>query len=157
MTDTAPKHTIPPKHAPNTDTTNTATAKNVAGETYSQKMKGKSGLERIIKAAGYSRDGFLAAYKSEQAFRQVVWLNAVLVLVLIFVPFALAIKMILLTVSALSIIVELFNTGLEAIVDRISSDYHPLSKVAKDVGSAAQFVVLALQALLWLMAFVSLF
>lgn len=139
-----------------TNTTPKQTPTDNANDTaYSQKMKGKSGLERIIKAAGYSKDGFLAAYKSEQAFRQVVWLNAVLVLALIFVPFALAIKMILLTVSALSIIVELFNTGLEAIVDRISSDYHPLSKVAKDVGSAAQFVVLTLQAVLWGLAVLS--
>lgn len=146
MTDTSPKHTTPPKHAPDP-----------TADTYQAQMKGKGGVERIIKAAGYSKDGFVAAYKSEAAFRQVVWLNAVLVLVLMFVPFSLAVKMILLTVSTLSIIVELFNTGLEAIVDRISDDYHPLSKVAKDVGSAAQFVVLTLQGVLWLVAIVSLF
>ncbi len=116
---------------------------------YAAQMKGKTGISRIMKAAGYSRDGFIAAYKSEAAFRQVVLLNALLIIALAFSPFALAIKMLLLIVSALSIIVELFNTGLEAVVDRISDEYHLLSKVAKDVGSAAQLVVLALQFFLW--------
>lgn len=124
---------------------------------YASEMKGKTGIQRIIKASTYSRDGFKAAYKSEAAFRQVVWINLVLSILLIFIPLTLAVKMLLLIVSALSIIVELFNTGLEAVVDRISDEYHPLSKVAKDVGSAAQFVVLALQCLLWGMAIYSLF
>lgn len=124
---------------------------------YVSEMKGKTGIQRIIKASTYSRDGFKAAYKSEAAFRQVVWINLILSILLIFIPLTLAVKMLLLIVSALSIIVELFNTGLEAVVDRISNEYHPLSKVAKDVGSAAQFVVLALQCLLWGMAIYSLF
>lgn len=120
--------------------------------TYANQMKGKTGIRRVIKAAGYSIDGFKAAYKSEAAFRQVVWLNLVLVIALIFLPFAVSIKMILLLVSALSVIVELFNTGLEAAIDRISDEYHPLSKVAKDVGSAAQLIVLTLQSIVWAMA-----
>lgn len=124
---------------------------------YASEMKGKTGLQRIIKASTYSRDGFKAAYQSEVAFRQVVWINLILTLALIFMPLSLAVKMLLLIVSALSIIVELFNTGLEALVDRISNEYHPLSKVAKDVGSAAQFVVLTLQFILWGMAIYSLF
>lgn len=125
-------------------------------QNYAQAMKGKTGLQRILKAGGYSRDGLLAAYKSEAAFRQVVWLNIVLAISLFFIPFSITIKMLLLLVSALSIIVELLNTGLEAIVDRISDEYHPLSKVAKDVGSASQLIVLSLQFVLWLMALFSL-
>lgn len=119
---------------------------------YAQDMKGKTGIRRIIKAAGYSIDGFKAAFKSEAAFRQVSLLNILLVIVIFALPFTLAIKMILLLVSALSIIVELFNTGLEAAIDRISDEFHPLSKVAKDVGSAAQLVVLTLQFIVWAMA-----
>lgn len=124
---------------------------------YAKNMKGKTGLQRIINASKYSKDGFVAAYRSEQAFRQIIWLNSILILLLLLCfPFSIIIKMILLLVSGLSVIVELFNTGLEAIVDRISSEYHPLSKVAKDVGSAAQFVVLTLQFMLWAMAIYSL-
>lgn len=128
-----------------------------SSDSYATEMKGKSGLKRILNASKYSKDGFKAAYKNEQAFRQVIWMNAILVLILIFAPFAIAIKMVLLVLSALSIIVELFNTGLEAVVDRISDEYHPLSKIAKDVGSAAQFVMLVLQLILWSMAIYSVF
>lgn len=124
---------------------------------YAKNMKGKTGLQRIINASKYSKDGFVAAYRSEQAFRQIIWLNSSLIVLLLCLPFSIMIKMILLLVSGLSVIVELFNTGLEAIVDRISSEYHPLSKVAKDVGSAAQFVVLTLQFILWAMAIYTLF
>lgn len=120
--------------------------------TYANQMKGKTGIRRVIKATSYSIDGFKAAYKSEAAFRQVAWLNLILVIALFFLPFAVSIKMILLLVSALSVIVELFNTGLEAAIDRISDEYHPLSKVAKDVGSAAQLIVLTLQLIVWAMA-----
>lgn len=125
---------------------------NPSPPSYAQEMKGKTGIKRILKAANYSKDGFTAAYRQEAAFRQVLWLNLILSLSLIFIPFSLTIKMILLVVSALSIITELFNTGLEAAIDRISDEYHPLAKIAKDVGSAAQLVVLVLLAVVWAMA-----
>lgn len=120
--------------------------------TYANDMKGKTGIRRIINAFGYSVDGLKAAYRMEAAFRQVVWLNGVLVILIACLPFAMSVKMILLLASALSLIVELFNTGLEAVVDRIGSDYHPLSKVGKDVGSAAQLITLTLLFALWAMA-----
>ena len=123
--------------------------------TYANDMKGKTGLRRIINAFGYSMDGLKAAYKSEAAFRQVAWLNGVLVVLIVCLPFAIALKMLLLLTSALSVIVELFNTGLEAVVDRIGSEYHPLSKVGKDVGSAAQLITLILLFVLWIMAIYS--
>ncbi len=123
--------------------------------TYANDMKGKTGIRRIINAFGYSMDGLKAAYKSEAAFRQVAWLNGVLVVLIICLPFAIALKMLLLLTSALSVIVELFNTGLEAVVDRIGSEYHPLSKVGKDVGSAAQLITLVLLFTLWIMAIYS--
>mgnify|MGYP003588577611 CR=1 FL=1 len=123
--------------------------------TYANDMKGKTGIRRIINAFGYSMDGLKAAYKSEAAFRQVAWLNGVLVVLIVCLPFAVALKMLLLLTSALSVIVELFNTGLEAVVDRIGSEYHPLSKVGKDVGSAAQLITLVLLFTLWIMAIYS--
>lgn len=122
---------------------------------YAAQTKGKTGIRRILKAAGYSKDGFVAAYRHEAAFRQVVWLNLVLLLLLIVVPFGLVVKMVLVVASFLSLIVELFNTGLEAAIDRISTEYHPLAKIAKDVGSAAQLLALTLLAVLWIMASVS--
>lgn len=123
--------------------------------TYANDMKGKTGIRRIINAFGYSMDGLKAAYKSEAAFRQVAWLNGALAVLIVCLPFAVTLKMLLLLTSALSLIVELFNTGLEAVVDRIGSDYHPLSKVGKDVGSAAQLITLVLLFTLWIMAIYS--
>ncbi|OLF34886.1 diacylglycerol kinase [Psychrobacter sp. C 20.9] len=119
---------------------------------FAESAKGKTGFYRIIKAAGYSMDGFKAAYKFEAAFRQVVWLNVVLLAAVIMMPFTLGIKMTLVLASFLSLIVELINTGIEACVDHTSTAKHPLAKIAKDVGSAAQFVSLCLLTILWLMA-----
>ena len=119
---------------------------------YAGIAKGNKGLSRIAKATGYSIDGFKAAYKFEAAFRQVFWLNSVLFIAIIFIPFDISIKMMLIITSFLSLIVELFNTGIEASVDHTSTNQHPLAKIAKDVGSAAQFLALLLLFVLWLMA-----
>lgn len=120
---------------------------------YAQQAKGTTGFARIIKATGYSRDGFLAAYRHEAAFRQVFWLNLILIILLIFMPFMLLVKMVLVFASVFSLVVELFNTGLEAAIDYTSTERHPLAKIGKDVGSAAQFLALCLLTALWLMAF----
>mgnify|MGYP003614229045 CR=1 FL=1 len=121
-------------------------------ESFASNIKGKAGFGRIFTAAGYSADGFAAAYKNEAAFRQAFWLNLVLLIALVFVPLTIPMKMILLIASVLSIIVELFNTGLEASIDHTSTKQHPLAKIGKDVGSAAQFLALSMLFILWVMA-----
>ena len=126
-------------------------------DSFAQSAKGKTGFYRIINAAGYSLDGFKAAYKFEAAFRQVIWLNLALLAAVITMPFSIGIKMMLVTASFLSLIVELLNTGIEACVDHTSTTKHPLAKIAKDVGSAAQFLSLCLLTVLWLMALSVLF
>ena len=128
----------------------------LAADSYASIAKGNKGLSRIIKAAGYSIDGFQAAYKYEAAFRQVFWLNLVLLIAIILIPFNISIKMMLIITSFLSLIVELFNTGIEASVDHTSTEQHPLAKIAKDVGSAAQFLVLLLLFILWVIALLNL-
>ena len=80
------------------------------------------------------------------------WLNGLLIIALILVPFSLVVKMLLLFASFFSVVVELFNTGIEAAIDHTSTERHPLAKIAKDVGSAAQFLALTLLFLLWVMA-----
>ncbi|WP_227675995.1 MULTISPECIES: diacylglycerol kinase [unclassified Psychrobacter] len=122
---------------------------------YASDAKGKTGFYRIIKAAGYSLDGFKAAYKFEAAFRQVFWLNLILFMAIILCPFTVSVKMLLVVASFLSLIVELINTGIEASVDHTSTAKHPLAKIAKDVGSAAQFLALLLLFILWMMALLS--
>ena len=107
-------------------------------------LKGKRGLQRIINAAGYSKDGLIAAYRHEAAFRQLVWLHGVLLIAVWFVDVEPVVRMVLLAAS--------FNSGIEAVVDDISLEIRPLAKRAKDVGSAAQMLALTLLAILWAMA-----
>ena len=121
-------------------------------EIATNELKGKRGLQRVINAAGYSKDGLAAAFRHEAAFRQLVWLHAVLLLAVWWLDVEPAVRMVLVLASFVSVIVELLNSGIEAVVDDISLEIRPLAKRAKDVGSAAQMLALTLLAILWTMA-----
>jgi len=112
--------------------------------------KGKSGLKRILNATGYSISGFKAAYKNEAAFRQIVLINVVLIPTSFFLDLTRGEHALMVVVCLFAIIVELFNSAIEAVVDRVSLEKHQLSKNAKDMGSAAQFVALSIIAVTWL-------
>ncbi|MDV7708128.1 diacylglycerol kinase [Acinetobacter pittii] len=112
--------------------------------------KGKSGLKRILNATGYSISGFKAAYKNEAAFRQIVLINIILTPVSFFLDVSRSEHVLLIIVCLFAMIVELFNSAIEAVVDRVSLEKHQLSKNAKDMGSAAQFVALSIIAITWL-------
>lgn len=112
-------------------------------------FKGQTGLKRVLNATGYSFDGLRAAFTGEAAFRQLVLLNVVLIPVTFMLNVSRAERAILIAVCLLSLIVELLNSAIEAAIDRISLDRHPLSKNAKDMGSAAQAVAMTMIALVW--------
>lgn len=112
-------------------------------------FKGQTGLKRILNAAGYSWDGLRAAFCGEAAFRQLVLINVVLVPLAFFLDVSRGERAVLVLVCMLALIVELLNSAVEAAIDRISLDRHPLSKNAKDMGSAAQLVALSMIALVW--------
>ncbi|OSI35338.1 diacylglycerol kinase [Neisseria dumasiana] len=124
----------------------------MSNENYARQKKGKKGIRRIINAAGYSKDGLRAAYRYESAFRQLVWLNGLLIALAVVLDFGPSTRMMLIIASFISLIVELFNTAIEAAVDHTSTARHELAKRAKDAGSAAQMLALLLLAVLWLMA-----
>lgn len=109
-----------------------------------------SGVRRIQNAFGYSIQGLKAAYTHEPAFRQIVWLQGTIAFMLFWLDFALPVHIMLLALSGLSVVVELFNSAIEAVVDRIGMEQHQLSGRAKDFGSAAQFVMLGTQMLAWI-------
>ena len=111
--------------------------------------KGTSGLQRILNATGYSLAGFKAAFQNEAAFRQIILINSMLIPLSFFMPVSRVEQVIMIVVCLLAIIVELINSAIEAVVDRVSIEQHPLSKNAKDMGSAAQFVALAIITLTW--------
>ncbi|RKG36657.1 diacylglycerol kinase [Acinetobacter rongchengensis] len=112
-------------------------------------LKGTTGFKRIVNATGYSLAGFKAAFRNEAAFRQVIFLNVILIPITFFLDLSAVEQALMIGVCLLAIIVELFNSALEAVVDRISLERHPLSKNAKDMGSAAQFVTLTIIAVTW--------
>lgn len=114
--------------------------------------KGRSGLGRIVHAAGYSAAGLQAAYAGEPSFRQEVWV-AVLMLPAAFWLGSGWVEVALLAGSVLLVlIVELLNSAVEAVVDRVSLEHHLLSKRAKDIGSAAVLLSLVLCGGIWLAA-----
>lgn len=112
-------------------------------------FKGKNGLLRLRNAVRYSLSGYRFAWQDEEAFRQITLVN------LIGIPVACAIAeswthfVLLGGVLVLSMIVELLNSAIENVVDRISLDEHLLSQKAKDIGSAAQFTAQLLIAAVW--------
>lgn len=112
-------------------------------------FKSKSGLKRIFAAFFYSIDGFKSAWKNEHAFRQelaVVVAGSIAAMLLHVSSFE---KLILIGVLVLVLIVELLNSAIEAVVDRVSLERHALSKNAKDFGSAAVFLTFALAVAAW--------
>lgn len=119
---------------------------------YAADKKGKSGIKRIINAFGYSKDGLTAAYRYESAFRQVLWLNLILIVLTFILNFDSATKMLLIIASFVSLITELFNTAVEAAVDHTSTEKHELAKRAKDAGSAAQLLALTMLGIVWAIA-----
>jgi diacylglycerol kinase (ATP) len=112
-------------------------------------FKGQTGLKRIFNAAGYSLDGLMAAFKGEAAFRQLVLLNVLLIPLSFVLHVSKGERALLIAVCLLALIVELLNSAVEAAIDRISLELHPLSKNAKDMGSAAQLIAMGMIATVW--------
>ncbi|MES9858617.1 MAG: diacylglycerol kinase [Sedimenticola sp.] len=107
------------------------------------------GLQRIINAYGYSIAGFKACYQHEEAFRQELYGLLVLIPIGLWLGES-GIERALLVGSLLLIpLVELLNSAIEAVVDRFGGEIHELSGRAKDIGSAAVFLVIVLVAVVW--------
>ena len=110
---------------------------------------GATGIKRIINATGYSFRGLSAAFKHESAFRQELALAVILAPVAIYAGQTNVERSILIGSLLLVLIVELLNSSIEAIVDRVGHEHHELSGQAKDIGSAAVFVSLANVVITW--------
>jgi diacylglycerol kinase (ATP) len=117
----------------------------------------KANLGRLLPALRYSWSGFKKAYATEAAFRQEAALAVVLLIVAFFLPVTAYERLALVAVLFIVIIVELLNTGIEAAIDRVSDEMHPLSGYAKDVASAAVFTSLVLCVVTWATVLYALF
>ena len=114
-------------------------------------FKGKTGLRRILNATRYSLDGLAAAARHEDAFRQELMLVAVLAPLGLWLGNTGVERALLVGSLLVVLIVELLNSAVEATVDRVSLDAHPLAKRAKDLGSAAVMLSLLLAGTTWLL------
>lgn len=112
-------------------------------------FKGKTGIRRLINAFGYSLEGFRAAFKHEDAFRQEVFLALVLIPLAVYLGNSPVEQALMIASVLLVLIVELLNSAIEAAVDHTSTEHHALAKQAKDIGSAAVFLALAIVAVVW--------
>lgn len=108
-----------------------------------------TGIRRIIKAAYYSYKGLIFSFKNEAAFRLEVIAAAFLLPLAVWLDVAAVEKALLIICVFMMLIVELFNTGIEAVVDRIGRERHALAGAAKDVGSAAVLLTIIMGACVW--------
>ena len=113
--------------------------------------KGTTGLRRVWNAIFYSADGFRAAYRHEDAFRQEVWLAIILIPVALLLPANGTGRAMMIGSVLLVLIVELLNSAVEATVDLASLEHHLLAKRAKDIGSAAVMMSLVNTIVVWLL------
>jgi len=107
------------------------------------------GFARVVQAWRYSMDGLAGAWRTEGAFRQEVICAAILIPIACLVPVPILERGLLIAAVLMVIVVELLNSAIEAAVDRISLDHHPLSKKAKDTGSAAVLMAIVIAMLVW--------
>lgn len=114
--------------------------------------KGRTGLDRIWRACGYSIDGLRSAYQGESAFRQEVWAALVLMPAAFWIGRGWVEVALLVGSVLLVMIVELLNSSVEAAIDRVSYELHDLSKRAKDIASAAVLLSLLLCGGIWIAA-----
>ena len=113
--------------------------------------KRTSGPVRLSRAFGSTFRGFAAAWREEEAFRQECLLGAVVVPLGLWLGANGVERALLVGPMFLVLAIELINSAVEATVDRIGLERHPLSAIAKELGSAAVFVAFALLALNWIL------
>lgn len=110
---------------------------------------GNTGIRRILRATVYSAQGLGHAFKNEAAFRQELALTALMAPIAIWLGRDAIEKALLIAVLMFALVVELLNSAVEAAIDRHGDEHHELSGAAKDLGSAAVMVSLAIVVLVW--------
>ncbi len=113
--------------------------------------EGNTGIRRIINAFKFSLQGFRACFRTEEAFRQEIYLTALMVPAAFWIGDTNVEQIVLLGSVVLVLITEMLNTAIERAIDRISTERHELSKEAKDMGSAAVFMALVFCGFAWVM------
>jgi diacylglycerol kinase (ATP) len=110
----------------------------------------KKGIKRLVNAFYYSMAGFKAAWKNEEAFRQEIIVGIFVIPAGFLIGKTFTQKAILIGAYFIIPLVELINSSIEAIVDRIGTEHHELSRRAKDLGSASVFLSICIASVTWL-------
>lgn len=108
-----------------------------------------TGVKRILKAFTYSYAGFVSAFKSEEAFRQDIALCGIMAGIAVWLDVSAVQTALLFSSLLLILLMELVNTAIEVIIDRISEEYHELSKKAKDIGSLLVLLAFMYALIIW--------
>ncbi|NVK30485.1 MAG: diacylglycerol kinase [Gammaproteobacteria bacterium] len=116
---------------------------------------GHTGIKRLFNAYRYSVQGIVATYRYEEGFRLETWALAIAVVLASAIADSPIEWAMMVGVVVLVMIVEILNSAIESVVDRISSEQHPLAGRAKDQGSAAVFLAMLLVPLVWMAVILS--
>ncbi len=110
-----------------------------------------TGLTRLLRAFGYSFQGFRHAWREEAAFRQELLLALLVVPAGLYLGHSGVERAMLVSPMMLILVVEILNSAVEAVVDRSGTERHPLAGMAKDMGSAAVMLSFAMLGTVWLL------
>jgi diacylglycerol kinase (ATP) len=108
-----------------------------------------TGITRLVRAFGYSFQGFVYAWREEAAFRQEVMLALLVIPAGLYFGNSGVERALLVCPMLLILVVEILNSAVEAVVDRSGTERHPLAGMAKDMGSAAVMLSFALLGTVW--------
>ncbi|ORM64844.1 diacylglycerol kinase [Pantoea rodasii] len=109
-----------------------------------------TGIQRIVNAAGYSWQGLRAAWQHEAAFRQEAIAALIAIVVACWLDVDTVSRVLMIGSVVLVVIIEILNSAIEAVVDRIGQERHPLAGRAKDMGSAAVLLAILLALFVWI-------
>ena len=107
------------------------------------------GIKRLLKAFVYSKQGFLAAYKSEEAFRLDILFCVIMLGLSFFLPCSVGNRAYLTSSLIILLLMELVNTAIETIVDLVTKEYNELAKKAKDIGSLLVLLAFVNVGMIW--------
>lgn len=121
----------------------------MSGSSHKSNNQKQPEVVRLYKALIYSLAGLTFAFKNEAAFRTEIVVSCIGTLIALFLPVSFPEKAALIAVLLFVIIIELLNSAIEAVVDRVSVEIHPLAKASKDLGSAAVLFSFILAVIVW--------
>jgi diacylglycerol kinase (ATP) len=109
-------------------------------------------VKKILYSTKYSLDGIHALWFKEQSFRLEIYGCMIALPLALYLPFAPIYKLILILLMLLLLTTEILNSAIEVVVDRISMEVHPQSKIAKDLGCASVTMIVLMNAIAWIFA-----